>query len=312
MRALIAGVTGQDGHYLSEFLQEKGYVVYGLIRRTSSKPKVPDGVIAIEGDVMDPGTSAIVDKLKPDEVYNLAGQSYVLESFNTPQATFQINTFGALNMMEGARRANAKFYQASTSEMFGMSPPPHNEVTPFYPRSPYGIAKLAAHWATINYREAYGMYAVAGILFNHESPLRGHEFLSQKVCTAAARIKLGKQQTVELGNLEAKRDWGHAKDYVKGMWLMLQQPTPRELVFATGWNHTVREFVKKAFDCVGLNWEDHVTFNPKFLRPTEVPDLLGDPTEAMKLGWTPEYNFETLVEEMIGAALLRERDGDKT
>lgn len=306
MRALISGVTGQDGHYLSEFLLEKGYTVYGLIRRTSSPPKVPNGVIAIEGDVMDPGTVKIVERLKPDEVYNLAGQSYVLESFNTPQATFHINTFGCFNMIEGARLANAKFYQASTSEMFGLSPPPHNEGTPFYPRSPYGNAKLAAHWHTIGYRERFNMYAVAGILFNHESPLRGHEFLSQKVCTAAARIKLGKQDSVELGNLEARRDWGHAKDFVKGMWMMLQQPQPKELIFATGVNHSVRDFVKKAFDCVGLNWEDYVKFNPKFLRPTEVPDLLGDPTEAIRLGWKPEYTFETLVEEMVDAALERE------
>jgi GDPmannose 4,6-dehydratase len=306
MKALITGVTGQDGHYLSEYLQEKGWLVFGLIRRTSSPPKIPKGVIPIEGDVTDPSTVDLIDKLKPNHVYNLAGQSYVWESFQVPQTTFDINCIGSMNVLEGARRANARFYQASTSEMFGTSKPPHNENTPFHPRSPYGAAKLAAHWMTVNYREAYGMYSCAGILFNHESPLRGHVFLSQKAATAAARIYLGKDKDVTFGNLKAKRDWGHAKDYVRGMYLMLTQLEPKEVVFATGKNHTAEEFVDLCFKYVGLDYREFVKYDQKYERPSEIPELLGDPTEARKLGWEPEYSFEDLVKEMVEAALERE------
>jgi GDPmannose 4,6-dehydratase len=306
MKALLTGCTGQDGTYLSELLLEKGYKVYGIVRRTSAPPRVPKGIEVIEGDVTDPSISDVIAEVNPDEVYNLAGMSYVWESFKVPSTTFDINCFGAIHVMEGARKAGAKFYQASTSEMFGMTPPPHNEQSKFHPRSPYGCAKLAAHWMTINYREAYGMYACAGVLFNHESPLRGHVFLSQKAATAAARIKLRKQHEVVFGNLDAKRDWGHAKDYVKGMWLMLQQPDPKEIVFGTGVNHTAREFVKACFDYVDLDYREFVKFDPKYMRPSEVDELLCDPTEANKLGWSPEYNFQSLVSDMMRAALERE------
>lgn len=306
MKALITGVTGQDGTYLSELLLSKGYEVYGVFRRTSSVPKIPKGAIPVEGDVTDPGIANVIEKIKPDEVYNLAGMSYVWESFKIPHTTFDINLFGAINVMDGAHRAGAKFYQASTSEMFGGTKPPHNENSKFHPKSPYGCSKLAAHWMTINYREAYNMYACAGILFNHESPLRGHVFLSQKAATAAARISLGLQKDVTFGNLDAKRDWGHAKDYVRGMWLMLQQEVPKEVVFGTGENHTAEEFVRLAFSHVGLDYKDFVKYDPKYLRPCEVDELLCDPTEATKLGWTPEYNFERLVKEMVEASLERE------
>lgn len=306
MKALITGVTGQDGHYLSELLLENGYEVYGIVRRTSAPPKVPKGVEVIEGDVTEPKIADVIAEVRPDEVYNLAGMSYVWESFKVPSTTFDINCFGAIHVMDGAKKCGAKFYQASTSEMFGSTPPPHNEMSKFHPRSPYGCAKLAAHWMTINYREAYGMYACAGILFNHESPLRGHVFLSQKAATAAARIYLGLQDKVTFGNLEAKRDWGHAKDYVKGMWLMLQQPEPKEIVFGLGVNHTAQEFVEACFNHVGLNWRKHVEFDPKFMRPSEVDELLCDPTEAKRLGWSHEYDFQSLVKEMVDAAIVRE------
>lgn len=305
MKAFITGASGQDSFYLSELLLSKGYEVYGLIRRTSQEKRIPKGITVIEGDVTDSSVSHIIAEVNPDEVYNLAGMSYVWESFKIPQTTFDINTFGAIHVMEGAKKCGAKFYQASTSEMFGGTPPPHNEASKFHPRSPYGCSKLAAHWMTINYREAYGMYACSGILFNHESPLRGHVFLSQKAANAAARIYLGKQDDVTFGNLDAKRDWGHAKDYVKGMWMMLQQPEPREIVFGTGINHTAKEFVQACFNYVGLNWKDYVKFDPKYMRPSEVDNLLCDPTEANKLGWSPEYDFNSLVKELVDAAIER-------
>lgn len=303
MRALIAGVTGQDGHYLSEFLQSKGYEVFGIVRRTSAPPKIPKGVITFESDVIDPAIVDVISDIKPDEVYNLAGQSYVWESFKVPQATFEINTFGAMNVLEGARKAGAKFYQASTSEMFGSAPAPQYEQTPFYPRSPYGVAKLAAYWMTVNYREAFGMFACNGILFNHESPLRGEVFLSRKVAKGVAKIVKGEASELVLGNLDAKRDWGHAKDYVRGMHLMMQLEKPRDLVFAMGETHTVREFVDLAFKHVGLDWQQYVKTDPKFLRPTEVDVLWGDAREARSLGWIPEYTFKQLVEEMVDAEL---------
>lgn len=328
MKALIAGVTGQDGHYLSEYLQSLGYEVYGIVRRTSAPPKIPPGVKAIESDVIDPAIVDTIADLKPDEVYNLAGQSYVWESFKVPQATFEINTFGAMNVLEGARKAGSKFYQASTSEMFGSAPAPQNERTPFHPRSPYGVAKLAAHWMTINYREAYGMFACNGILFNHESPLRGHVFLSRKVTSYVAKLRkqierdvrlynairageveyIGRSiEKLKLGNLESKRDWGHAKDYVRGMHMMMQLPEPQDLVFATGETHTVLEFVEEAFFYIdpyeiGYDYKLFVEIDPKLFRPTEVDVLLGDPTEAKKLGWKPEYDFKKLIHEMIDYA----------
>ena len=313
MRALIAGCTGQDGHYLSEFLLEKGYEVFGIVRRTSAPPRIPKGVVSIESDVTDPSIVDAIRKVKPDEVYNLAGQSYVWESFKVPQATFEINAFGAMNVLEGARKAGARFYQAGTSEMFGSSPAPQNEKTPFHPRSPYGVAKVAAHWMTVNYREAYGMFACNGILFNHESPLRGHVFLSRKVTNYCHMIRwgetvdgnvipTGQYPKLKLGNLEAKRDWGHAKDYVRGMHMMMQLPEPRDLVFATGETHTVREFVEEAFRYIGCDWKEFVEVDPLLFRPTEVDVLQGDATEARKLGWRPEYTFEKLVHEMIDLA----------
>lgn len=305
MRALITGVTGQDGHYLSEYLQSLGYSVYGIVRRTSSAPRIPKGVIPIESDVIDPSIVDTISDLKPDEVYNLAGQSYVWESFKVPQATFEINTFGLMNVIEGARKAGAKFYQAGTSEMFGSSEAPQNEKTPFHPRSPYGVAKVAAHWMTVNYRDQ-GMFACNGILFNHESPLRGHVFLSRKVTSYVAGLRnfndILAPKKLQLGNLDAKRDWGHAKDYVKGMHMMMQLPEPRDLVFATGETHTVREFVETAFEYIGYDWKGFVEIDPKLFRPTEVDVLQGDPTEAKKLGWEPEYDFKSLVHEMVDNA----------
>lgn len=306
MKAFITGASGQDSFYLSELLLSKGYEVYGLVRRSAQEKRLPKGITVLEGDVTDPSISGMIAEIKPDEVYNLAAMSYVWESFKVPQTTFDINTFGTINALEGAKKCGAKFYQASTSEMFGGTPPPHNEQSKFHPKSPYGCSKLAAHWMTINYREAYGMYACAGILFNHESPLRGHVFLSQKAATAAARIALGRQKDVTFGNLDAKRDWGHAKDYVKGMWLMLQQPEPKEVVFGLGVNHTAKQFVSACFEHVGLDWQDYVKFDPRYMRPSEVDELLCDPTEAKALGWSPEYDFNSLVEEMVDDALARE------
>ena len=301
MRALITGVTGQDGHYLSEYLQSLGYEVYGIVRRTSAPPKIPFGITSIESDVTDPGIVDVIADLKPDEVYNLAGQSYVWESFKIPQATFDVNAFGAMNVLEGARKAGAKFYQAGTSEMFGSAPAPQNENSPFQPRSPYGIAKVAAHWMTVNYREAYDMYAVNGILFNHESPRRGHVFLSRKVTSYCARLK--KSATVieplELGNLASKRDWGHAKDYVRGMHILMNMHKPRDVVFGTGETHSVREFIEEAFSYVGHDWREFVKIDQKLFRPTEVDVLCGDPSLARDLGWKPEYDFKSLIAEMI-------------
>lgn len=298
-KALITGASGQDAFYLTELLLSKGYEVFGVSRRTSQLKIFPRGMQVIPGDVTDPSLVDIICQLDPEEIYHLAGQSYVWESFKVPQATFEINTFGTINALEGAKLTGSKFYQASTSEMFGNSPAPQNEKTPFYPRSPYGVSKLAAHWLTVNYREAYGMYACCGILFNHESPRRGHDFLSRKVAAGVAKIVKGQTNELKLGNLSAKRDWGHAKDFVQGMWLMLQQDEPRDIVFATGENHAAEDFVRIAFEYVGLDWENHVIFDENLLRPTEVNELRGDPTEALKLGWKPSYTFKQLVEEMV-------------
>jgi GDPmannose 4,6-dehydratase len=324
--ALITGITGQDGSYLAELLLEKGYTVYGLMRR---KSKVDYGNIEhlvgkvhlIYADMTDvTSLIAAMRQSQADEVYNLAAQSFVATSWDTPLGTAEIDALGVTNMLEAIRavKPEARFYQASTSEMFGLvQAVPQSETTPFYPRSPYGVAKLYGHWITKNYRESYDMYACSGILFNHESERRGLEFVTRKITNAVARIKLGLQDCVELGNMSAKRDWGHSKDYVYAMWLMLQQEAPDDYVVSTGETHEVREFVNLAFKAAGidLEWSGEgvnetaadkatgkvvVKVNPQFFRPAEVDLLLGDPTKAeTKLGWKREVSFQELVERMV-------------
>ena len=317
--ALITGITGQDGAYLAKFLLEKGYAVHGMLRRSASADVIGDrlrwiGVyddVQLElGDLLDAGGLArLMRRLRPDEVYNLAAQSFVGASWDQPHLTGQVTGLGATNMLEAVRLEcpEARFYQASSSEMYGLVQHPiQSEKTPFYPRSPYAVAKMYAHWMTVNYRESFGLHASAGILFNHESPLRGIEFVTRKVTDAVAAIKLGQQKTVELGNLDAKRDWGHAKDYVEAMWLMLQQDQADDYVVATGKTWTVREMCEVAFASVGLNYQDHVTINPKFLRPAEVDLLLGDPAKAKaKLGWEPKISMQALIAEMVEADIVR-------
>ena len=323
--ALITGITGQDGSYLAELLLEKGYNVYGIWRRKATVDygnieHLKDKITLIYADMTDPVSLISAMKIsQADEVYNLAAQSFVSTSWDTPIATADINAVGVTNMLEAIRivKPEAKFYQASTSEMFGMVQEiPQKETTPFYPRSPYGIAKLYGHWITKNYRESYGMFACSGILFNHESERRGIEFVTRKITDAAARISLGMQEYVELGNLDAKRDWGHSKDYVKAMWLMLQQDTPDDYVIATNETRTVREFAETAFRCVGIDieWQGSgvdeiginkangktvIKINPDFFRPAEVDFLLGSPEKAEKqLKWKREISFSELVERM--------------
>ena len=317
--ALITGITGQDGAYLAKFLLEKGYKVHGMLRRSASADVIGDrlrwiGVyddVQLElGDLLDAGGLArLMRRLQPDEVYNLAAQSFVGASWDQPHLTGEVTGLGTTNMLEAVRLEcpQARFYQASSSEMYGLvQHPVQSEKTPFYPRSPYAVAKMYAHWMTVNYRESFGLHASAGILFNHESPLRGIEFVTRKVTDAVAAIKLGQQKTVELGNLDAKRDWGHAKDYVEAMWLMLQQDEADDYVVATGKTWTVREMCEVAFATVGLNYQDHVTINPKFLRPAEVDLLLGDPAKAKaKLGWEPKISMQALIAEMVEADLAR-------
>lgn len=307
-RALITGVTGQDGSYLSELLLSKGYQVFGLKRRTSTKSDeriahLSSSVTLMDGDLLDAGSLVrAVKEAQPDEIYNLAAQSFVQTSFEQPILTLETTGAGVLRVLEAARSVcpEAKIYQASTSEMFGGCPPPQREDTPFYPRSPYGVAKLYGHWITVNYRESYGMYCCSGILYNHESPRRGHEFVTQKIARGAAAIKLGLANSLSLGNLEAKRDWGHAKDFVEAMWLMLQQENPDDYVIATGEAHTVREFVELAFNILGLNYQKYVVVDPKFFRPAEVNFLLGDYRKAnSKMGWKPKVTFSELVDEMV-------------
>jgi GDPmannose 4,6-dehydratase len=318
--ALITGITGQDGAYLSKFLLDKGYKVYGLDRRTSLPTTerlrymgVADDVILLDGDVTDQGS--IVRALQaaaPDELYNLAAQSFVAASWQQPVLTMETTGIGAVNVLEAIRLVNPRirFYQASTSEMFGLaSESVQSESTPFHPRSPYAIAKLFAHWTTINYRESYGMFACAGILFNHESPVRGLEFVSRKITDGVARIKHGLATELRLGNLDAKRDWGFAGDYVRAMWLMLGSEKPREYVVATGHTSSVQDFCRIAFDCVGLNWKDYVTVDPQFVRPADVPALCGN-AERVKaeLGWEPSTSLDELVTMMIEADLKRVGD----
>ena len=316
--ALITGITGQDGAYLAKFLLDKGYEVHGLHPRRSTPTTwrleylgILDKVDLVEGDLTD-GAACMgaVAETEPDEIYNLGAQSFVATSWRQPVLTAQATGVGALNMLEAIRklRPGAKFYQASTSEMFGgiKEYPLQDENTPFHPRSPYGVAKLYAHWATINYRESFGLFGCCGILFNHESPLRGIEFVTRKVTDAVARIKLGAQKDLHLGNIDAKRDWGFAGDYVAAMWAMLQQPEPDTYVVATGRTTTVRDMCKIAFEHVGLDYEKHVVIDPKFYRPAEVDLLLGNPAKAKaKLGWEAKTSLESLITMMVDADLKR-------
>jgi GDPmannose 4,6-dehydratase len=311
--ALITGITGQDGSYLAELLLEKGYEAHGIMRRNSTFTTgriehIFDQVELHYGDLADSSSlQHIVTKVQPDEVYNLAAQSHVKVSFDVPEYTADVTGTGTLRLLEAIRTAapKAKFYQASSSEMFGkVLEVPQTEKTPFYPRSPYGAAKVYSYWITKNYRESYDMYACNGILFNHESPRRGETFVTRKITRAVAAIKLGKQDKLYLGNLDAKRDWGFAGDYVEAMWLMLQQDKADDYVVATNETHTVREFCEKAFGHVGLNWEDYVEIDEKYNRPAEVDLLIGDPAHAKKqLKWEPKVTFEGLVKMMVDADL---------
>ncbi|WP_102275734.1 GDP-mannose 4,6-dehydratase [Cytobacillus massiliigabonensis] len=314
-KALITGITGQDGSYLAELLLEKGYKVYGLKRRTATPnfeniKHIQNEIEFFSGDLRDmTSLSEAVQAIQPDEVYNLAAQSFVGDSWRQPIYTGEVTGLGVTNILEAIRLAkpDARFYQASSSEMFGkVMETPQTEKTPFYPRSPYGVAKVYGHWITVNYRESYGMYACSGILFNHESPRRGIEFVTRKVTDAVAKIKLGLQEKLLLGNLDAKRDWGFAGDYVKAMWLMLQQAEPDDFVIATGETHTVKELVEVAFEYVGLNWHDYVVQDPRFMRPAEVDILLGNPTKAKKkLDWEPQVSFQELVRLMVETDLKK-------
>ncbi len=317
--ALITGITGQDGSYLAEFLLDRGYTVAGMVRRTShhSYERIEhliDRIRIVTADLLDQHslTMAIRD-VEPDEVYNLAAQSYVPTSFSQPVLTGEFTALGVTRMLEAIRlaRPEARFYQASSSEMFGkVDRSPQDERTPFHPRSPYGVAKVYGHWITVNYRESYGLHAVSGILFNHESPRRGMEFVTRKVSDGVARIALGLARELRLGNLDARRDWGFAGDYVDAMWRMLQQDTPRDYVIGTGVTHSVRELVEVAFAHVGLNWHQHVVTDPALMRPAEVDLLMADASRAREgLGWTPTVGFEELVALMVEADLARLRAG---
>jgi GDPmannose 4,6-dehydratase len=315
--ALITGITGQDGSYLAELLLSEGYRVVGMTRRTSTDVHerihhLVDDIEFVSGDLLDQSSiTSIVAAVKPDEVYNLAAQSFVPTSWDQPVLTGEFTALGVTRVLEAVRTVNPRirFYQASSSEMFGkVQAVPQSEDTPFYPRSPYGVAKLYGHWITINYRESYDLYAVSGILFNHESSRRGKEFVTRKITDGVARIKLGLAKEIRLGNLEARRDWGFAGDYVRAMWLMLQQETPDDYVVATGVTRSVGEFVRAAFANVDLDWERYVVIDPRFYRPAEVDLLVGDPAKARNvLGWEPEVSFERLVETMVQADLERLR-----
>jgi GDPmannose 4,6-dehydratase len=316
-RALVTGITGQDGSYLAEFLLAKGYEVFGVIRRSSVVTDqrirhLIDKVELIDGDLLDQlSLIKAIRTARPDEVYNLAAQSFVPTSWGQPVLTGEFTALGVTKMLEAVRVADwpVRFYQASSSEMFGkVQQVPQTETTPFYPRSPYGVAKVYGHWITVNYRESYNLYACSGILFNHESPRRGLEFAPRKIARAVARIKLGKQRELRLGNLDARRDWGFAGDYVRAMWLMLQQPEPEDYVIATGETHSVADFCELAFRRVGIDdWRDFIVIDPALFRPAEVDLLIGDPTRAReKLGWQPEVSFEALVNLMVDADLEME------
>ncbi len=316
-RALITGITGQDGSYLAEWLLEKGYEVWGLVRRSSTETferirSVKDRITLVQADLTDQVSLVdVLGEVRPREVYNLAAQSFVPTSWKQPILTGDVTALGVTRMLEAVRVVDKsiRFYQASSSEMFGkVQETPQTERTPFYPRSPYGVAKVYGHWITVNYRESYGMFAVSGILFNHESPRRGLEFVTRKVTDGVARIRHGLMRELRLGNLEARRDWGFAGDYVRAMWLMLQQDAPDDYVISTGETHTVREMCEIAFARAGLDWHAHVVEDPAFYRPAEVQLLLGDASKAaQKLGWRPEVSFRGLVEMMVDADLERVR-----
>ena len=313
--AVITGVTGQDGSYLAELLLEKGYEVIGVVRRTSHDSyerigHLLDRVHIVAADLLDQHSlTTVIRDARPDEVYNLAAQSFVPTSWNQPVLTGEFTALGVTRLLEAIRLAHpqARFYQASSSEMFGKAvETPQRESTPFYPRSPYGVAKVYGHWITVNYRESYGMYAVSGILFNHESPRRGLEFVTRKVSDAVARIKLGNTKELRLGNLDSGRDWGFAGDYVEAMWRMLQQPQPKDYVVGTGKMHTVRDLCAAAFGHVGLDWQKYVKLDPRFVRPAEVDTLLADASRAkQELGWVPKVSFEQLVRLMVDADVER-------
>jgi GDPmannose 4,6-dehydratase len=318
-RAFITGITGQDGSYLAEFLLAKGYEVHGLIRRSSTfntgrldhiyqDPHIPDAKLILHyGDLMDGvGITNLVREIEPDELYNLAAQSHVKVSFTMPQYTAQVDGVGTVGILEAIRSSgfNTRFYQASTSELFGSTPPPQNESSPFRPRSPYAASKLMAYWSTVNYREAFGLHATNGILFNHESPRRGETFVTRKITRAVAAIKKGLQEKLYLGNLDAVRDWGYAKEYVESMWLMLQQDQPSDFVVATGVGATVRDFAEVAFSHVGLDWKDFVIEDPRYRRPTEVDALIGDCSKAKhELKWQPKTKWDELARLMVDADL---------
>jgi GDPmannose 4,6-dehydratase len=311
--ALISGITGQDGSYLAEFLLKKGYRVLGMVRRSSTVTfgrieHFQDDIEIIQGDLHDQGSLvAIMETYQPDEIYNLAAQSFVPTSWNQPVLTGEVTALGVARMLEAIRLAcpKARFYQASSSEMFGkVREVPQSEATPFYPRSPYGVAKVYGHWITVNYRESHDLFTCSGILFNHESPRRGLEFVTRKITHGVARIKLGLADELRLGNLEARRDWGFAGDYVEAMWMMLQQDQPDDYVVCTGETHAVREFCELAFNHVGLDYRDYVKQDPRFYRPAEVDLLVGDPKRAKeKLGWEPRVSFEELIQMMVDADL---------
>jgi GDPmannose 4,6-dehydratase len=321
-RALITGVTGQDGAYLSHFLLGEGYEVHGLLRRSASADiinsrliwlGIQDDVRLHDGDLVDLSSLvSVLQDVAPQEIYNLAAQSFVKSSWQQPYLTGVVTGLGATNMLEAMRIVcpDARFYQASSSEMFGLAQQPRqSETTPFYPRSPYGAAKLYAHWMTVNYRESFGLHATSGILFNHESPLRGIEFVTRKITNGVARIKLGLQEKLVLGNLDAQRDWGHARDYVKAMWLMLQQDKPDNFVIATGQTQSIRDFCNLAFGYAGLDPADHIEIDPRFLRPAEVEVLLGDASKAKAmLGWEPTITLDELVREMVDADIQRVKE----
>jgi GDPmannose 4,6-dehydratase len=317
--ALITGITGQDGSYLAELLLGKGYEVHGIIRRASSfntaridhlyeDPHVPSPRLRLHyGDLTDGSQIArLMREVEPDEIYNLGAQSHVAVSFQQPEYTGNVDGLGAIRLLEAIRESgiDTRLYQAGTSEMFGDAPPPQSEASPFQPRSPYAAAKLYAYWVVRNYREAYGLHAVTGILFNHESPRRGETFVTRKITRALARIVSGEQDKLYLGNLDAKRDWGHAADYVRAMWMMLQTDTPTDYVIGTGESYSIREFLDRAFETVGLDWHSFVEIDPTYFRPTEVEFLQADPTRAIEdLGWEPEVTFGELVDEMVESDL---------
>jgi GDPmannose 4,6-dehydratase len=312
-KAIITGITGQDGAYLAEFLLNKGYEVHGLIRRASTHgtleriEHIKDQIIFHTGDLTDANVvSNLIQEIQPDEVYNLAAQSHVKVSFSMPHYTANVDGIGAVTILEAIRSAglNTRYYQASTSELYGSTPPPQSETTKFHPRSPYAAAKLYAYWVTINYREAYGIHATNGILFNHESPRRGETFVTRKITRAVAAIANKKQEKLYLGNMDAIRDWGYAKEYVEGMWMMLQQDSPDDYVAATGVGATIKDFCEAAFSRANLNWEDYVAFDPQYLRPTEVDALIGDPSKTKKvLGWEAKTHWKELAELMVEADL---------